>query len=573
MKRLDPLLSAQLIEVARGARPADLLLRNAKIVNVFTGRIEEGHLAIHGDRIVGWGDYTAREEIDLKGAYVSPGLIDSHMHVESSQVTPEEFARTVVPRGTTTVFVDPHEIANVIGKRGIEYMLDASENLPLDVMVMTSSCVPATHLETAGASLTAAEIAAWDEPRLRGLAEMMNFPGVIHGDPECLGKIRSTGARRVDGHAPRLSGLGLNAYIAAGIASDHECTVAAEAEEKLARGLHIFLREGSVTRDIEALLPVVNAYTLRRCHFCTDDREPIDLMREGHIDFCLRKAVGLGLDPVWAITMASMNAAEYFGIPFSGAVAPGFMADLVIFEDLREFKALRVMKRGRWAAENGQPLWQLERADDSCTRGTVRLPALSATDFEIVAGGTEVQTIELIPHQIVTGRSLNLARVEAGRAVADPVRDLLKLVVVERHSASGKIGLGFVKGFGLKRGAIASSVAHDSHNIVAAGASDADLLVAVRAIAEMQGGQVVVADGKVIASLALPIAGLMSDQSVEQVARDNEALIAATRSLGGTTDNPFMSLSFLALPVIPTLKLTDLGLVDVDMFEVIPLFV
>jgi adenine deaminase len=337
--------------------------------------------------------------------------------------------------------------------------------------------------------------------------------------------------------------------------------------------MHIFLREGSVTRDIEALLPIVKALTMRRCLFCTDDREPVDLIREGHIDFCLRKAVSLGLDPVWAITMASLNAAEYFGLAFSGALAPGFMADLVVFQDLRDFQALKVMKRGRWVAEQGRPLWESQRLEDSGTRGTVRLPHLEAAQLRIPAEGAEMHVIELIPHQIVTGRSQAAPLVKDGLAVADPSRDLLKLAVVERHQATGRIGLAFVKGFGLREGAIASSVAHDSHNIVVAGVDDDDILAAIAALGAMQGGQVVVAQGKVQAALPLPIAGLMSDRELTEVALVNEELIAATRALGGTQDNPFMSLSFLALPVIPTLKLTDLGLVDVDLFQQIPLFV
>jgi adenine deaminase len=566
MQRLSPDLSAELIRVAQGLQPAALALRNARLLNVFTGKLEACDVLVHGDRVAGFSG-SAKAEIDLQGAVVAPGFIDGHMHLESSMVTPEQFARAVMPRGTTTVITDPHEIANVLGAKGIHYMLLASRTTPLDMLVMLSSCVPATHLENAGATLSAEEIRDWDDARVLGLAEMMNFPGVVGGAPDCLAKIHAAGSRRVDGHAPRLSGPALTAYAAAGIESDHEATTAAEAEEKLRLGFHLMLREGSVTRDIEALLPAVNAVTSRRCFFVTDDKEPIDLLAEGHIDFCIRKAIRLGLDPVTAYTMASLNAAEYFGLKFTGAVAPGYAADLVVLDDLHDVRVQRVMKLGRWVAEHGRPLWDTTRADDAPTRGTVHLPLLDERSFELGGQGPS-HVIELIPHQIVTGRSVTEPGSPNG---ADPERDLLKLAVIERHRATGAIGIALVRGFGLKRGAIASTVAHDSHNLIVAGTNDADMLLAARTLQDIDGGQVVVADGQVLATLPLPVAGLMSDLPIEEVRDRNQALIEATRMLGGTTPNPFMSLSFLALPVIPTLKLTDLGLVDVDRFEVISL--
>jgi adenine deaminase len=573
VQRLSVEKSVELVRVARGDQPADLLLTNAQIVNVFTGEIESGSVAIFGDRIVGIGDYQANQTIDLDGAFLSPGLIDAHMHVESSMVTPEAFAFGVVPKGTTSVFADPHEIVNVLGLPGFDYIFQASEGLPLNFFVTASSCVPATHLETAGASVSAADLAKLDHPRLAAIAEMMNFPGIVHGDPEFLARVFAGGSKRVDGHAPQLKGKHLNAYIAAGIASDHECTTFAEARDKLARGLYIFLREGSVTRDIEALLPLVTAKTLRRCLFCTDDREPVDLLRDGHVDFCLRKAVRLGLDPISAITMATLNAAEYFKVDFLGAIAPGYLADLVVFQDLKDFRATKVMKSGQWVAENGQPNWTCQRASDLLTRKTVHLPQLSADCLQVKPVGNNLHVIELIADQIVTGRAVEAAKIENDEVVADPSRDILKIAVIERHGKKGNLGLGWIRGFGLREGAIASTVAHDSHNIVVAGCNDADMLAAARALAEMDGGQVVVNRGEVLARLPLPVAGLMSDLPLESVKNLNKDLIVATQLLGGKLNNPFMALSFSALPVIPTLKMSDLGLVDVDLFQLVSPFV
>jgi adenine deaminase len=561
----------QLLAVARGDGPAPLVLKNARVLNVFTGELLDQDIAICGDRIAGLGSYSGKEEIDLSGRTVVPGFIDGHMHLESSMVTPFEFARAVVPRGTTTIVTDPHEIANVLGAAGIRYLLDSSEGLPLDMWVMRSSCVPATHLENAGAALTAADLAQLQHPRLLGLAEMMNFPGLVGGDPECLHKVLQTGDQVVDGHAPRLSGQALCAYIAAGVQSDHECTTAAEAREKLRLGLHLMLREGSVTRDIEALLPAVDAAVAHRCFFVTDDREPIDLLREGHIDFCIRKAIRLGCPPERAYAMATYHAARYFGLGFLGAVAPGYFADLVVLEDWKDARVARTMKNGRWVAEGGRLTWDGEPARVSTPAPTVHLPALQANSFDIVSDSPDVHVIELIPHQIVTGRSTATLPLRDGRLQADPEQDVLKLVVVERHRATGNIGRGFVRGFGLKRGAIASTVAHDSHNLVIAGCSDADMLLAAKEVEKLAGGWVVVSDGEVLARLALPIAGLLSDRDLESVAQANLELIEATQRLGGTAPNPFMSLSFLALPVIPSLKLTDLGLVDVDQFRLVSL--
>lgn len=561
-----------LLEVARGHKPAPRVLKGAQVLNVFTGEFIPQDVALCGDRIAGVGSYSGEIEDDLSGLTLVPGFIDGHMHLESSMVTPRQFARAVVPRGTTSIVTDPHEIANVLGAKGIHYLLDSAEGLPLDMWVMRSSCVPATHLENAGASLTAADLAELSHPKLLGLAEMMNFPGLVHGDPECLKKVLQTGDQPVDGHAPKLSGRELCAYVAAGVQSDHECTSAAEAREKLRLGLHLMLREGSVTRDIEALLPAVDAVNAHRCFFVTDDREPIDLLREGHIDFCIRKTIALGCPVERAYAMASYHAARYFQLHFLGAIAPGYSADLAVISDLKQATVVRVMKRGNWVASEGKLISGLEHHSKVAPPPpTVHLPVLSESNFHIPDSGKEVHVVELIPHQIVTGRSTAKLPGRDGLLQADAGQDVLKLAVIERHKASGHIGLGFVRGFGIQRGAIASTVAHDSHNLVIAGTNDADMLFAAQEVAKMDGGWIVVCEGKVLASLALPIAGLLSDQPLEVVAQHNLELIEATRELGGNAPNPFMSLSFLALPVIPSLKLTDLGVVDVDKFALVPL--
>ncbi|MGE0488729.1 MAG: adenine deaminase [Vulcanimicrobiota bacterium] len=563
---------AAVIAAARGDEPVDLLLTDARVVNLFTGSIDQTQVAVFQGRVVGFGDYQAKATLSLQGAYLTPGLIDGHMHIESSMVTPDQFALAVVPKGTTAIVADPHEIANVRGLEGIRYMLEAAQDSPLDVFVMVPSCVPATHMETAGASLSAQDLASLKDPRILGLGEMMDFPGVVAGRPEVLAKLEAI-AGRLDGHAPKLSGKQLYAYVAAGIESDHECTTPSEASEKLALGMYLLLREGSVTRDLGPLLPVVNPRTLRRCMFCTDDREPADLIDEGHIDFLVRKAVSLGCQPIDALTMASLNAAEYFRLKGRGAIAPGYLADLVVTRSLEDFRAEMVFKRGRLVAREGQPLWQASGHPGTTVRNTVNFAALDESSLRITDEGDRARVIGLIPNQIVTSHLVEEVTRKDGEIVADPERDQLKLAVVERHHASGQIGLGLARGFGLKHGALASTVGHDSHNLVLLGTNDADMRAAAEAVREMQGGWVVVAGGEVKARLPLPIGGLMSDHPLAEVRQANQDLLAATRELGGTASHPFMSLSFLALPVIPSLKLTDQGLVDVDRFEVVGLTV
>ncbi len=564
----------EIIRAARGTIPVDLLLENARVVNVFTGEILESSVAVHRGRVVGFGAREARETLDLGGRHLAPGLIDGHMHLESSMVTPGEFAHAVVPRGTTTVVADPHELANVCGLDGIDYVLRGNEVSPLDIRVMLPSCVPATSMESAGARLTAEDLApALQHPMVLGLGEVMDFPGVVAADEQTLAKLRVAAGRPLDGHAPGLSGRDLHAYVAAGIGSDHECTTSAEALEKLRLGMRLMLREGSVTRDLEALLPAVTSETARRCILVTDDREPEDLLGEGHMDFLVRKAVRLGLDPVRALTMASLNTAEYFGLRGLGAVAPGYLADLVVLDDLPTCQVDLVFKAGRLVARGGQPLWERRPQPAARLVNRVNLGPFSRENLEIPARGDRVRVIEMISQQIVTRHLVEEAPLREGRVVAEPARDLLKLAVLERHHATGHVGLGLVRGFGLKRGALASTVAHDSHNLVAVGADDADLHLAICEAGRLGGGLVAVADGRVLAALPLPVAGLISDRPLGEVRDAVRALHRAAGLLGCSLPRPFMSLAFLALPVVPALKLTDLGLVDVLAFQQVDLFV
>ena len=562
-----------LLAVARGDRPADIRLTNGRVVNVLTEEVEETDVVLSGSRIAGVGPgYEAGETVDLAGRYLLPGFIDAHVHIESSLATPPEFARAVVPRGTTTVVSDPHEIANVHGLEGIRYMLAASEGLPLTVFVMASSCVPATRMGTAGAVLGAEELASLDDPRVLGLAELMNYPGAIHGAPEVLEKLAAFRGRVVDGHAPGVSGRELNAYVAAGPRSDHECTTAEEAEEKLRRGLWVFFREATNARNLLALLPALSAGSRRRIALCTDDRQPADLLDRGGIDEMLRMLIAEGVDPVRAIGLATLNPAEYFGLHDRGAVSPGRRADLVVVRSLEELRVEGVFSGGELVAAGGKALWPRATGSPSPPAPSMAVPD-EALDFSIPRRAGRVRVIRAIPDQIATDAVHVRPTTADGEVVADTRRDLLKIAVVERHSGSGRVGLGLVTGIGLRRGAIAGTVAHDHHNIVVVGADDDSMRSAVGAVAGLRGGLAAADGGRILASLPLPVGGLMSEAPIREIRASLDGVVEAAGTLGSPLHDPFMAMSFLALEVIPALKITDLGLVDVEAFELVDLWV
>jgi adenine deaminase len=562
------------IRVASGEGMADLLIKNGRVVDVFSGQIEKKDVAIFGGVIVGFGDYQARETIDVKGDFLCPGLIDGHVHIESSMVTIPEFARAVVPNGTTTVITDPHEIANVLGKEGIRFMAESARGVPLNVFMMLPSCVPATHMETAGATLRANDLKPLlKEPWAIGLAEMMNFPGVIFRNPEVLKKIEMAEGKRIDGHAPMLSGKGLYAYLAAGIRSDHECTTLKEAQEKLKNGMRIMIREGTTAKNLRSLIPLVHPKNSRRFLFVTDDRHPKELLEEGHINSMIKQAIRWGMNPILAIQMATLNAAEYFRLDDLGAIAPGYRADMVTFNHLGRFQIKKVFKDGVLIAEDGKMLSRsIQMRKSLKTKGSIRIKPLKKDALLLQSDEPLAKVIQLIPGQIITKKVMGKILLRDGVAYPNIKEDILKIVVVERHKATGNIGIGFAQGFGIKKGAIGSSVAHDSHNLVIVGTNDQDILKAAMAIKEMGGGLVAISDKKVLASLPLPIAGLMSESSVAQVNRQLEVLHRAAKNLGCKIPDSFMTLSFLSLPVIPELKITDKGLVDVNQFKFIPLF-
>lgn len=563
---------AGLIAVARGRKEPDLVLKQAMVINVFSGEIYESDVAIYDGTIAGLGHYSGPREVDLSGRFLAPGFIDGHVHLESAMVAPPEFARAVVPRGTTSVVADPHEIANVLGTTGIRYLLEASRDLPLRVYLTIPSCVPASPFETPGGEVTSRDMQElYGERRILGLGEMMNFPGVLAAEPEILSKIEASYGRPIDGHAPGLTGKDLCAYAAARITSDHECTTPDEAREKLRLGMHVMIREGSATRNLLDLLPVVTPENLRRCMLVTDDRHPEDLLHEGHLDHAIRKAIAAGLDPVSAIRMATINTAEYFGLRNLGAIAPGYAADLVVVDDLSSLRISQVYHQGELVAEGGRPLFRMERPVPDEVRNSVRVAPLNSETLKLRANGDRVRVIGLVPKQVVTTKLVTSPTVSGGEVVSDPERDILKLCVVERHHATGNVGVGLVQGFGLKTGAIACSVAHDSHNIVAVGVSDEDILLAIDDILRNQGGLALAAGGRVLGSLALPIAGLMAEGTLEEVARQLEGLHELVTQLGVTIPAPFMTLSFLSLSVIPELKLTDRGLVDLQEFRLVDL--
>lgn len=563
----------QKLSIARGEQPAELLFKNAKLVNVLSGEIHPANVAVDDGRIVGIGDYKARKTIDLKGAYLAPSLIDGHFHVESSMLMAPEFARAVVPHGTGAVVIDPHEYANVLGLDGIRYVLESSKNLPLDFFIMLPSCVPATSLETAGARITADDLKLMiGDERVAGVAELMNFPGVYLGAKSELAKIEAGKGKCIDGHAPGLRGKNLNAYVLAGVRSDHESVEVPEAREKLRLGMHILLREGSTERNLAHLLPLVNAHNSTNCSFATDDKLAGDLVHEGHIDHAVRKSIKLGLSPITAIQIATINVARHYRLHNLGAIAPRYWADFIVFDDLKKFQIRQTYKKGVLVAEDGKYLSK-SIARVPLPRSTMNL-RYQPKDLVVPATRSKkMRVIEIVPDQIVTKEIITVPKIEDGEVVPDIKRDILKLVVVERHRATGNVGVGFVRGFKLKNGAIGSTVAHDAHNVVVAGTNDADILRVIEELERLQGGQVAVADGKVKAELGLPIAGLVSDRPLAEVMKRIDALNAAAHAMGCDLDAPFMTLSFLSLSPIPQLKLTDQGLIDAVHLKKTTLFV
>jgi adenine deaminase len=561
-----------LIRHARGDEPADLLLRDGRVVNVLSGQVERASVALAGEFIVGLGDYAARREIDLAGAFVAPGFIDAHVHIESALVPPSEFARAVVPRGTTTVVTDPHEIANVLGLEGIRFMFESAKFGPLNMYVMASSCVPATAMATSGAALHGYDLFPLkSDPWVLGLAEVMNYHGVIAGDDAVLEKIGAFHDRVIDGHSPGLSGAGLQAYVAAGVQSDHESTTGDEALEKVRLGMMVMIREGSVARDLAALVPVVTPANQHRFCFCTDDCQPADLLERGGIDHAIRSAIALGMDPVTAIRLATWNTAQHFRLHQRGAITPGRRADLVVFDDLQAPRPRLVFRNGALMAQDGRMVVP-PRPPARTLRSTMNV-AWEGVEFRIPADGRRARVIGMMPDCLVTTALVDEPPCRDGAAVADPARDLLKVAIIERHMASGAMGRGFVRGLGLRAGALASSVAHDHHNLIVVGADDQSMMTAARRVGALHGGMVVASGDRVLVEVPLPLGGLMSAEPVETVKAQVDAAISAARALGSPLHDPFMAMSFLALEVIPALKLTDRGLVDVGHLEVVPLWV
>jgi adenine deaminase len=563
----------RIIAAASGETPPDLVVKGGKVVNVFTSEVIEADVAVAEGFVAGLGSYDGVHNIPAAGRYIVPGFIDGHYHIESSLVWPPELARAVLARGTTGIVADPHEIANVLGKDGIRFMLESSRGLPVDFYFMLPSCVPATEHETAGAELSAGDLYGFrDRDRVLGLAEVMNYPGVVRGVPELLDKIEAFCDRVKDGHAPLLSGNDLNAYVAAGIRSEHECTRLDEAFEKLRLGMHIMLREGSQARNLRDLLPCVTPDTCRRCSLVSDDLHPADLLERGHLDYLVNLAIKGGVSPERAVAMASLNTAEYFRLWERGAVAPGYRADLLILKDIRPVRVETVIKDGRVVYHRGNILdtWKLAPPEGV---SPMNIGPYDSSSFAVPVRGSRIRVIGIIPGQILTKSGTVDAPEEGGLCIADDRKDLAKIAVIERHRGTGNIGLGFAQGFGLRRGALASSVAHDSHNIICIGCDDGDMYAAVRTVEEMKGGLAAVAGGTVLARLPLPVAGLMSDRPIGEVATAWKRLQAAAHELGCRIDEPFMILSFLALPVIPELKITDRGLFDAAAFEHVSLFV
>jgi adenine deaminase len=567
----------KLLAVARGEQPADLVLRNLRLVDVLAQQIQWSEIALCGDRIAGIGrGYRALAEADLGGRLVCPGLIDAHVHIESSLVRPREYARAAAARGITTVIANPHEIANVLGLEGVRYMARDGAQGPLDILLTVPSSVPATALATSGAALDHRDLESLrEDPSVIGLGEVMDFAGVIAGRRQLLEELALYRGRIIDGHCPGLTGKGLNAYVAAGISSDHECSTVEEAQAKLRCGMRLFLREGSAARNLHDLLPLLTPANERWLSFCTDDLNPQDLLHQGAIDHLVRLAVAAGVEPLLAIRMATLNPAEHYRLADRGLIAPGRRGDLVVLESLEDFSPAGVYQAGKLVSSGGRlPGFRgggEDRTEPERLRSSVAVD-VGQLDFAVTARGSRVRVIGVVPDQLITEELVLPAQTENGLAVAAPARDLLKLAVIERHRGSGRIGQGFVRGMGLRQGAMAGTVAHDHHNLIVVGADDRSMQSAARAVTEAGGGLAVAVGEQVLGLLPLPVAGLMSDRPIEEVAAKAAQLKSLTQQLGSSLGDPFMTLSFLGLEVIPALKLTDQGLVDVNRMQLVPLF-
>ncbi len=570
-------MDKDLIDAAAGKAPCDLNLTGCTLVDVLGGTfVGNATVSIRNGRVAGVNDkLAARETMDLGGAFLAPGLVDAHVHIESSLLTPAEYARVVVPRGTTTVVADPHEIVNVLGYDGMRFMLAASGDVPLDIFFMVPSCVPATEFDTAGAALYASDMYPFlQDPRVLGLGEVMNYPGVLAREPSLMDKIAlfSSAGKPIDGHAPGLSGAALSAYIAAGIGSDHECTTPAEAAEKLAKGMRIMLREGSSARDLRNLLPAVTTTSACRFMICSDDRHPNDLRDEGHMDHAVRLMLAGGIDPIDVFRIASTNAAQWFGMDGVGAIAPGYKADFVAFDSFQDFRARLVFKSGKLMARDGALVHEFP-ARQTSLRDSVNIKWLIAEDFEIPDKGKKIRVIEARADSIITNHTVMTPKVNDGLCVSDIDRDMVKIFVIERHTGTGRIGKGFIRGLGLKRGALGGTISHDSHNMIIAGVDDASIFKAARHLNKIKGGLVFANGDEILLDLPLPIGGLMSDRDADFVIGKLRAFETLFAAEGLLNPSPIMTLSFMALPVIPSLKITDTGLIDVDRFVPVDLYV
>ncbi|MHB8107860.1 MAG: adenine deaminase [Candidatus Cryosericum sp.] len=571
---------ARLIDIARGTIPADVVVKHVRLVNVFDGKIEQDvDIALAGGQIAGIGQYDGSTVIDARGAYAAPSFVDAHMHIESSMVVPGEFAKVALVCGTGAVIADPHEIANVAGVRGIRFMLEATRTSPLDFYFMLPSCVPATNLESNGETLDAERLSELrHNPRVLGLAEFMNYPGVLFKDQSVLAKLAAFDEQLIDGHAPFLTGADLEAYVAVGISTDHECTTADEAREKLARGMWIMMREGSVTRDVKALTPLLTRENMHRIMLATDDRHPSDLVSEGHINYAVNLLLDAGIDLPTAVRLSTLNPATHYNLARKGAIAPGYWADFILFSDPGHIQPFCTFAKGEIVARDGAYIG----ADDGLPKrsygikNSINIATPTYESLRVKAEpGKQLRVLQLIPHQVVTGeRRVEPTLDSNGCVLSDTQKDVLKVAVFERHHATGRVGVAFISGFHMEHGAVASSIGHDSHNIIVCGATDRDMLLAVQQVAFIGGGIVVTAGGQVAGSLPLPYGGLMSDLSVAEVAARLDDLGKVMRDVTGCPlDDPFMTLAFMALPVIPKLKVTDFGLIDVEKFQVVSLFI